>query len=110
MFHELKKKIFQKLSMCTKSLFSSNFVHKCVYIPVSEHFSFARIIHPPDSCGISRSCFNSTVITQVRLVLETIKGHSKMCSFVTQHNATDVSSFKGNCMLTAGMSNRAVAR
>jgi hypothetical protein len=22
----------------------------------------------------------------------TIKGHSKMCSFVTQHNATDVSS------------------
>ena len=30
------------------------------------------------------------IITQVHLVLGTIKGHSKMCSFVTQHNATDV--------------------
>uniref|UniRef100_A0A673WL90 Cohesin subunit SA n=1 Tax=Salmo trutta TaxID=8032 RepID=A0A673WL90_SALTR len=26
-----------------------------VYIPVSDHFSFAKIIHPPDRCGISRS-------------------------------------------------------
>jgi hypothetical protein len=33
------------------------------------------------------------IITQVHLVLGTIKGHSKMCSFVTQHNATDVSIF-----------------
>jgi hypothetical protein len=33
------------------------------------------------------------IITQVHLVLGTLKGHSKMCSFVTQHNATDVSSF-----------------
>uniref|UniRef100_A0A674DJ83 Plexin-A1 n=1 Tax=Salmo trutta TaxID=8032 RepID=A0A674DJ83_SALTR len=33
-------------------------------------------------------------ITQVHLVLGTIKGHSKMC---TQHNATDVSSFEGAC-------------
>jgi hypothetical protein len=29
----------------TKSLFRSNFVHKFVYIPVSELFSFAKIIH-----------------------------------------------------------------
>ena len=36
-------------------------------------------------------------ITQVHLVLGTIKGHSKMCSFVTRHNATDVSSFEGVC-------------
>jgi hypothetical protein len=28
-----------------------------------------------------------------------IKGHSKICSFVTQHNATDVSSFEGACIL-----------
>ena len=26
-----------------------------------------------------------------------IKGHFKMCSFDTQHNATDVSSFEGVC-------------
>jgi hypothetical protein len=34
------------------------------------------------------------IIAQVRLVLVT-KDHSKMFSFVTQHNATDVSSFEG---------------
>ena len=51
---------------------------------------FAKIIHPPDRCGISRSWLNSMVITQVHIVLGTIKGHSKMCSFVTQHIATDV--------------------
>jgi hypothetical protein len=41
-----------------------------------------------------------------------MKGNSKMCSFVTQHNATDVSNFEGAyaAMLTAGMSTRAVAR
>ena len=33
----------------------SNVVHKFVYIPVSEHFSFAKLIHPPDRCCISRS-------------------------------------------------------
>ncbi|ROL47080.1 ADP-ribosylation factor-like protein 13B [Anabarilius grahami] len=38
--------------------------------------------------------------------LATIKGHSKMCSFITQHNATDVAIG----MLTAGMSTRAVTR
>ena len=41
----------QKCSICTKSL---NVVHKFVYIPVSQHFSFAKIIHPPDRCGISK--------------------------------------------------------
>ena len=35
------------------------------------------------------------IITQVHLELGTRKGHSKMCSFATQHNATDVLSFKG---------------
>ncbi len=40
------------------------------------------------------------IIAEVCLKLATIKGHSKMCSFITQHNG----------MLTAGMSSRAVAR
>jgi hypothetical protein len=31
-------------------------------------------------------------------VLGTIKSHSKMCSFVTQYNVTDVSSFEGVCI------------
>ncbi|XP_045574286.1 putative deoxyribonuclease TATDN3 isoform X6 [Salmo salar] len=59
-----------------------------------------QIIHPPDRCGRSRSGLNSMIITQLHLVLGTVKGISKMCSFVTQnneHNATDVSSFEGAC-------------
>ena len=75
-------------------LFHKHFVYEFVYIPVSEYLSFAKIIHPP---GISRSWLNNMIITQVPLVLGTIKGHSKMCSFVTQHNATDVSCFEGTC-------------
>ncbi len=35
------------------------------------------------------------IIAQVCLRLATIKGHSKMCSFITQHNATDVANFEG---------------
>ncbi len=49
------------------------------------------------------------IIAQVCLRLATIKGHSKMCSFITQHNATDVANFETIGMLTAGMSTRAVA-
>ena len=51
------------------------------------------------------------IVTQVHIVLGTIKGHSKMCSFVTQHNATNVSGFEERAigMLPAGMSTRAVA-
>ncbi len=37
------------------------------------------------------------IIAQVCLRLATIIDHSKMCSFITQHNATDVESFKGAC-------------
>ncbi len=48
---------------------------------VSEIFSFAEIIHPPDRCGISRCWLDSMIIAQVCLRLATIKGHSKMCSF-----------------------------
>ena len=95
-----------KFSLRTKSLFLSDFVHKFVYIPVSEHFSFAKIIHPPDRCSISRSWLNSMIITHVYLVLGTIKGHSKMCSFVTQHNASEVLRECTIGMLTAGISTR----
>ena len=81
----------QKCSIRTKSLFLSNALHPFVYIPVSEHFSFAKITHPPDRCGISRSWLNSIIITQLHFILGTIKGYSKMCRFVTQHNVTDTS-------------------
>ncbi len=49
------------------------------------------------------------IIAQVCLCLATIKGHSKMCSFITQHNATDVLRECAIGMLSAGMSTRAVA-
>ena len=45
-----------------KSLFLSNVVHKCVYIPVSEHLSFAKIIHAPNRCSISKSRLNNMII------------------------------------------------
>ena len=51
----------------------SNFMQKMCYIPFSEHFSFAKIFHPLDRCGISISWLNSMVITQVHLVLGTIQ-------------------------------------
>ncbi len=35
------------------------------------------------------------IIAQVCLRLAKMKGHSKMCSFITQHNATYVASFEG---------------
>ncbi len=58
------------------------------------------------------------IIALVCLRLATIKGHSKMCSFITQHNATDVASFEGTCNWHADCRNvhqscsprRAVAR
>ncbi|CDQ69155.1 unnamed protein product [Oncorhynchus mykiss] len=50
-----------------------------------------------------------TLAVQVHIVPGTIKGHSKMCSFVTQHNAT-VLREHAICMLTAGTSTRAVTR
>ena len=94
-FHELKYKIpdifHTHKNIISLKLWAQSFTS------VSEHFSFAKIIHPPDRCGISRSWLNSMIITQVNLVLGEINGHSKMFSFVTQHNATDVSHFDGVC-------------
>ena len=84
MIHELKCQIID--------IFHTQ---KLVTIPVCKHFSIAKIIYPPDRCGISRSWLNSMTITQV---LGTIKGHFQMCSCVTQNNATDVSSFEGACI------------
>ncbi len=53
------------------------------------------------SCSVVRgnqirdSRLDSMIIAQVCLWQATIKGHSKICSFITQHNATDVASFEG---------------
>ena len=53
--------------------------------PVSQHFSFAKIIYPPDRCCISTKRLNSMIITQVHLVLGT-KYHSKMSFVTTQYH------------------------
>ncbi len=47
------------------------------------HFILKAITWTP------RCWLDSMIIAQVCLRLATIKGHSKMCSFITQHNATD---------------------
>ena len=46
---------------------------KFVYFPVIEDLLFAKITHPTDRCGISRSSLNSMIVTQVHLVLGTIR-------------------------------------
>jgi hypothetical protein len=81
----------QKCSMSTK-LISQMLCTNCTHLLTSLLVS---IIHPPDRCGISINWLNSMIITQVYLVLGKIKGHSKMCNCVTQHNATDVWSWGG---------------
>ncbi len=82
-----------RLFLYTQKAYFSQILFTNLSKSVSEHFSFAEIIHPPHRCGISRCMF----IAQVSLRLATIKGHFKMCSFITQHNATDVASFEGQC-------------
>ncbi|ROL55109.1 Transposable element Tcb2 transposase [Anabarilius grahami] len=58
----------------------------------------------------SSSSFSVSTVKRFSVTVTGVKGHSKMCSFITQHNATDVASFEGACIWhAAGMSTRAVA-
>ncbi len=67
-------------SMYTKGLFLSNIVHKSVYICVSEHFSFAEIIHPPHRCGISR-CY----ILEWSFIVASLRHTSAIIMLTNQH-------------------------
>ena len=94
-----------------KKLISLKCCAKMYYIPVSEHFSFAKIIHPPDTCGISRRWLNSMIITQVHLVLGTLKGHK--CAVLSHNTIPQMSQVLREPaigILTTGLSTRAVAR
>ena len=77
-------------------------------------FSFAKIIHPPNRCGISRSWL--TVWSLHRCTLSwRLKGHSKLWLFVfifLQYNSHRCLKLRERAtgMLIAGMSTRAVAR
>ena len=90
----------QNLSIGTKK--TSTFVHNFVYIPVSEHFSFVKIIHPSDSCGISRSWLSSTLCWgQEKATLK--------CAVSSHNTMPQMSQVLRECtigMLTAGMSTR----
>jgi hypothetical protein len=76
-------KVLAPCFICTKSLFISAFSHKFVHIPVSEHFSFAKIINPPNRCGISRSWFKQYDHYTCAPCAGGNKRPLKMCSFVT---------------------------
>ena len=69
-----------------KKTFFSTFVHKCVYIPVSE--LLCQDLPPTWNVWHFKK-----LITQVHLVLGAIKDHSEICHFVTQHNVTNVSNW-----------------
>jgi hypothetical protein len=86
-----------------KSLFISN-----LYIPVTEYLSFAKIIHPPDRCGISRNVLNSMIITQVHLAKATLK--CTVLSHNTMLQMIQVLRERAIGMLTARMSTKTVAR
>jgi hypothetical protein len=98
-------------SIHTKTLFLSNFVHKFVYIPVSEQLSFAKIIHPPARRGISRSSLNINHYTGAPCA-----GDNKrpLKYPVLSHNTMpQMSQVLRECaivMLTDGMSTRTVGR
>jgi hypothetical protein len=89
MFHMHKKLI--SLKLCT-NLFTSLLVRM---------FSYTKIIHQTDRCLLIKQHDHYTCAP----LLGDSKS-SKTCSFVTQHNATDFSSFEGVCnrQLTTGMS------
>jgi hypothetical protein len=78
------------------SILISNVVHKFVYMPVSEHFPIAKIIHPTDRCGISRIWLNSMIITQVHLLLGTIKCTLK-CGVYSHNTMPQMSQVEGAC-------------
>lgn len=64
----------------------------------SEHFSFAETIRPPHRRGRSR-CWPDCAAGS------TVKVHSKMSSFITQHNDTDVASWGEACIWHADCRN-----
>ncbi len=59
----IKPTTFALLTQC-----STTEPQEHVYICVSEHFSFAEIIHPPHMCGISR-CWLDSMITSGYLII-----------------------------------------
>jgi hypothetical protein len=101
-----------KRSVRTNSVFLSNVVHTFVYIPVSEHFSFAKIIHPPDRCGIKKLNKQHDHYTGAPCAGGTLKGHTK-CYVLTHNTMPQMSQVLREHaigMLNARMSTRAVAR
>lgn len=93
------------LSVHTKDSFISYFVYEVVKICVMEHLSFAKIICPLNRFGISRSWLNSITVVEMCFGLISTEGHSKMSSFITQHNSTDASGFWGVCTWRADCRN-----
>ncbi len=83
----------------TFSKYTKAYFSQILFTNLSKYVLVNEIIHPPHRCGISRCWLDSVIFAQVCLRLATIKDHSNMCSFITQHNATDVTSFEGawNC-------------
>lgn len=68
--------------MQAKCLFHFHLVHKFVKICISEHFTFAKLIHPPGMWDTSRCWLKSRITGQV-----TTEGHSKICSSFMKHDA-----------------------
>ena len=72
---------------------------------VSERSPFAKIIHPPDSCGTS-SCWLNSMISAPACCSGPV---TLKCAVLSQRKSTDVAHFKGRTLgrLAALMSTRA---
>ena len=70
-----------------------NFVPKLVYIPVSEHFSFANIIHPPDRCSLA--CILTRHVTHWACLGCSGSTCKTLCSSSCQYPATTHSYWRG---------------
>ena len=84
MFYELKY-MFAEMLQTHISLFLKFCAQICLH-PCSWAFLLCQ--DNPSTWQLWHSWLNRIIIRQVHLVMGTMKGHSKMCCFVTQHNAT----------------------
>lgn len=95
--------LWGKLRICTQQKYKhTTFFYS--HVSLVEVKDFQVLFHAQKSIISHRfwAHNNSMINAQVCFGMVTIRGHSKTCSFVTQHSATDVTRFDGACSWHAG--------
>lgn len=95
--------LWGKLRICTQQKYKhTTFFYS--HVSLVEVKDFQVLFHAQKSIISHRfwAHNNSMINAQVCFGMVTIRGHSKTCSFVTQHSATDVTRFDRACSWHAG--------